>query len=293
MNDECAQIFKKHKYEIVRLLSNKTRPSVYLVRSLRYNMEFVIKVQNVVDFFNNEVNSLSHLEQSNIIRLYDYFSEGEHFFLVLEYCPNGNLEVMIKENDKPTTEKALGYIAQLIEGVSFIHKAKIAHRNLKPSSIFINNYDKLKIGDFIFSGSYPSNMCTTYTGILDYMAPEVKEKKPYDPFVADSWGIGLIISYLMFGCILTLSNEKLEKFISLSSIPDEVKLILNGALKEKPEERMTVSQMMDIIKPKQQHNESQKRSSQNSHKLNAVARVNPSSFSQVYRYSEPRPLKPF
>lgn len=41
--------------------------------------------------------------------------------------------------------------SQIIDGVSYIHKKGIVHRNLKPANIFLDERANVKIGDFGFA----------------------------------------------------------------------------------------------------------------------------------------------
>jgi serine/threonine protein kinase len=46
----------------------------------------------------------------NILKLYDVYNTEKHFFLILEYCEDGNLKNLIDKNVPPylNEEKALG-----------------------------------------------------------------------------------------------------------------------------------------------------------------------------------------
>lgn len=56
--------------------------------------------------------------------------DENNFFLVLEYCAMGNLRSFMKEKQTIETIKSLAL--QIAKGLSYLHKSKIAHGNLKP-----------------------------------------------------------------------------------------------------------------------------------------------------------------
>ena len=57
------------------------------------------------------------------------------FFLVLEFCAKGNLRNLMKEKQTIDTIKLLAL--QIAKGLSYLHKSKIVHGNLKPENILL------------------------------------------------------------------------------------------------------------------------------------------------------------
>lgn len=73
--------------------------------------------------------------------------------MILEYCPDGNLEDLIKGGALPEKE-ALPIIYQLAKGLQFIASEKVLHRDIKPDNIFIKregDHKVFKLGDFGFA----------------------------------------------------------------------------------------------------------------------------------------------
>lgn len=98
MSQDIATVLKAHDYELIRYLGKGAFASCYLVKSLKYKMEFVCKCslpdkasQKYIISFINEADILSQLNHPNIVRIYDYFLENGQVFMILEYYPNGNL----------------------------------------------------------------------------------------------------------------------------------------------------------------------------------------------------------
>jgi serine/threonine protein kinase len=71
-------------------------------------------------------------------RIYDCFLTEHNVVMILEFCPEGNLEDVMKGG--PLTEpKALEIMLQLARGLEFIAKEKVVHRDIKPDNIFVKS----------------------------------------------------------------------------------------------------------------------------------------------------------
>ena len=88
-----------------------------------------------------------------------------------------------------------------------IHKNKLIHRDLTPENIFINENNKIKIGDFGVSKRLDTTnqFAFTGTGKHHYNAPEVEKGERYN-YKADIYSLGCII-YELF----TLNEYYLDK----------------------------------------------------------------------------------
>lgn len=82
--------------------------------------------------------------------------------------------------------------------MTYVHSQGIVHRDLKCENLLLDSKDHVRITDFGFSRSvwHSGNkvaLCSTFCGSFAYAAPEVLRAKPYDPFKADVWSIGVIL----------------------------------------------------------------------------------------------------
>lgn len=110
--------------------------------------------------FEAEVNILHYVgEHDNIIKLVDHQvnPKADHCFevyLLLEYCPHGTLFDVIEANCRMglagiTNETELvSIIYDISNGLRFLHKKKIAHRDLKIENVLKGDDGKWKICDF-------------------------------------------------------------------------------------------------------------------------------------------------
>lgn len=45
------------------------------------------------------------------------------------------------------------HVAEIVEGLNYIHQEGVLHRDLNPNNIFVDSYNQVKIGDFSLSRS--------------------------------------------------------------------------------------------------------------------------------------------
>ena len=82
-----------------------------------------------------------------------------------------------------------------------MHSQKIAHRDIKLENILIDNRDRVKIIDFGFSVNYKDKMggLKMHCGTPNYMAPEIVQKKAYNPTCVDVWALGVLLYRMVAG----------------------------------------------------------------------------------------------
>lgn len=124
----------------------------------------------------------------------------------MEYCSLGDLSSLIKQHSKlpEHTVKNLGQ--QLALALSYMHKKKVAHMDLKPQNILLTGArsdPKIKVADFGFARILKSTSTSSdasLRGSLLYMAPEiVLSGTNYDETLADMWSVGVILYECLVG----------------------------------------------------------------------------------------------
>jgi MAP/microtubule affinity-regulating kinase len=121
---------------------------------------------------------------------------------------------------------------QVVEGVNYLHKQNIAHRDLKPDNILIedqlqNSYDmKVKIIDFGFSiNMQGEKKLKTFCGTPSFMSPEIVCKKDYCGKQSDIWALGVILYSMIFGRTPFRADSERELYRKIAKgafyFPDE------------------------------------------------------------------------
>ena len=165
----------------------------------------------------NEIKILSQLNNPFIVKLYEVFSinlneevynikdennDDQIICLILELCENGDLNDKIKEkkqkNETFAEKEILHYFYEILQGLYYLHKNRVLHRDLKTLNIFLTKDNHIKIGDFGVSKKLINNNIYAYTfvGTPYYLSPEICQNKAYDE-KSDVWSLGVIIYELI------------------------------------------------------------------------------------------------
>ena len=89
----------------------------------------------------------SALNHPNIVTIYDFGSDGDTDFIVMEYVAGVTLDRRVPVQGLPAWQ-ALIFAIAIADALSKAHEAGIIHRNLKPSNVLITDVGVVKVLDF-------------------------------------------------------------------------------------------------------------------------------------------------
>ena len=196
----------KFKFILKEELIINNHSIIYLAN---YNNNIVaIKKINKINMDNdnikllyNEIKVMVFIKNNpniNIIKCYDIIYDSENnniIYFILEYCDN-TLDKIIYKN-KNCENDIKYYFKQIVNGLSYLHKNNIIHRDIKPKNILIKN-NIIKICDFGFSLlTNNNNDNNIICGSPLYMAPEMLRNDIID-YKSDIWSIGIVLFEFLF-----------------------------------------------------------------------------------------------
>lgn len=116
---------------------------------------------------------------------------------MLELALGGELFDFVAISGRFEEDLARYYFKQFLEGLDYCHMKGVAHRDLKPENLLLDQHFTLKIADFGFAapleGRDGSGQLTTKLGTLNYMAPEIHLKQPYQGKSVDIFAAAIIL----------------------------------------------------------------------------------------------------
>ena len=197
-------------YIKTKLLGNGAFGEVWLAHHKDLDRDFAMKIikkrknkSSEEKEILNEIEILKKLDHPKILKIVDFYSTQKKYYIITEYCPEGELFNEIIKVGKFDEGQAAFIINQLLKAITYCHKMNIIHRDIKPENIMITNREKngclqVKLIDFgtakIFEKGHQEKK---YVGSSYYMAPEILKRK-YDE-KCDLWSIGVIMYILLAG----------------------------------------------------------------------------------------------
>ncbi|KAJ3072981.1 Serine/threonine-protein kinase par-1 [Podochytrium sp. JEL0797] len=149
-----------------------------------------------------EVRIMKLLNHPHIVKLYEVVETKYTVFLVMEYASGGELYDYLVVHGKMKEKEARAKFRQILSAVSYCHKKRVIHRDLKAENLLLDANLDIKIADFGFSNYFdPDGKLDTFCGSPPYAAPELFQGKRYTGPEVDVWSLGVILYVLTTGCL--------------------------------------------------------------------------------------------
>lgn len=221
-------------YEFVKTIGRGAFGIVVAAKDSNGCVVAIKKVKLDPHFVNRELEILKELDSKYCIRLINYFNTREcnekYLNVVMEYFPQDLFSFVLKFREKKKFVpliyvKLYGY--QLFCGLNYLHTNGIAHRDLKPQNILINEETvELKICDFGSAKKlHDDEKSVAYIASRYYRAPELFMNCSFYTNAIDIWAAGCVIAEMLrsgLPLFQGISNMRcLEKIVNIIGQPTE------------------------------------------------------------------------
>ena len=228
---------------------------VYLVQKINTQEKFAMKVlrkerimgQNLLKYAIAERNVLSLSNHPFIVKLNFAFQTSSKLFLILEYCPNGDLAKHLLFEKRFTEERAKFYICEVLLALENLHQRDIIFRDLKPDNVVLDEDGNCKLTDFGLSkeGVNENQYAKSFCGSIAYLAPEMLKKQGHGKAV-DWYLLGVLFYEMLVGITPFFTTRKEDIFHNIEfgelKIPEFVSegaaSLLRGLLQKDPNKRL-------------------------------------------------------
>jgi len=156
--------------------------------------------KNQVDHTKTERRILEKIKSPFIVSLKYAFQSRTKLYLVMDYCPGGELFFYLEKIGKFKEKTAKFYAACILLGLKELHTANIVYWDLKPENVLIGADGYARITDFGLSKEniQGNTEATSFCGTPEYLAPETLAWTGHGK-AADWWSFGAIIYEMLFG----------------------------------------------------------------------------------------------
>ncbi|KAK6265726.1 hypothetical protein QUC31_016563 [Theobroma cacao] len=254
------------KYQLGRLLGRGSFAKVHEATSLEDSNNVVaIKIIDKTKTVDaamepriiREVAAMCRLQQHpNILKIHEVMASKTKIYLVMELASGGELFAKVLRRGRLAEPAVRRYFSQLISALHFCHQNGVAHRDVKPQNLLLDQNGNLKVSDFGLSAlpeQLNNGLLHTACGTPAYTAPEVVRRKGYDGPKADAWSCGVILFVLLAGYLpfddsnLVAMYKKIHRreFQFPSWISKQAKAIIWQLLDPNPHARMGIEKLME------------------------------------------------
>ncbi|KAJ0490329.1 putative protein kinase CAMK-CAMKL-CHK1 family [Helianthus annuus] len=199
-----------NKYQLTRLLGRGSFAKVYHGRSLIDDSSVAVKVIEKPSIADptmeprlvREVAAMRRLNHPNILKLHEVLATKTKIYLVMELAAGGELFTQLARRGRMKESTARRFFQQIVSTLHFCHENGVAHRDLKPQNLLLDENGNLKISDFGLSAlpeSHKDGLLHTACGTPAYTAPEIVRRKGYDGAKADAYSCGIILFMFLAG----------------------------------------------------------------------------------------------
>jgi serine/threonine protein kinase len=166
--------------------------------------------------FEREASILATLDHPAVPEVYDFFTDGDRSYLVLEYIPGHDLEaVLLERKSFIPTENVLDWALQLCDVLTYLHNNKpqpVIFRDMKPSNIMLDRHGRIRLIDFNIAKLFQAGVKGTMIGTEGYSPPE-QYRGEASP-AGDVYALGATLHH-----ILTRQDPRTEPPFSFAERP--------------------------------------------------------------------------
>jgi tRNA A-37 threonylcarbamoyl transferase component Bud32 len=226
------------RFELLNKLGRGATATVYKARDRSNGQIVAIKIgsrQLALETrdlarFKREFTAVSHLRHPHLVAALDLGEEHQVPYLVLEFVDGVTLEKRL-EDGPMTVQEALPVIAQVADGLRFLHQNQILHRDIKPGNIFLDTIGQAKVGDFgllklLATGQSAFTRSGQGMGTIAYGPPEQFEDARNTDFSCDIYSLAgtfytALTGFYPFGVaspMRVLQRKLHNKFVPLQQL---------------------------------------------------------------------------
>uniref|UniRef100_A0A2P2LSC0 Protein kinase domain-containing protein n=1 Tax=Rhizophora mucronata TaxID=61149 RepID=A0A2P2LSC0_RHIMU len=205
---------------------------------------------------NQEINLLSQLSHTNIVRYYGSELSEETLSVYLEYVSGGSIHKLLQDYGPFKEPVIQNYTRQILSGLAYLHGRSTVHRDIKGANILVDPNGEIKLTDFGMAKHITAcSSMLSFKGSPYWMAPEVVMNTNGYNLAVDIWSLGCTIlematskppwsQYEGVAAIFKIGNSKDMPDIP-NNLSNDAKSFITLCLQRDPSARPTALQLLE------------------------------------------------
>jgi beta-lactam-binding protein with PASTA domain/tRNA A-37 threonylcarbamoyl transferase component Bud32 len=200
------------RYAILERVGTGGMAEVYRARDELLGRDVAVKVlserfsrdRSFVERFRREAQAAANLNHPNIVSLFDYGSDDDTYFIVMEFIDGSSLSDIIRREGALMPERAAEIASDVARALDRAHAQSLVHRDIKSGNIMITRTGQTKVTDFGIARAVgrDGEQTMTQTGMVigtaSYLSPEQAQGNPVDGR-SDVYSLGVVLFEMLTG----------------------------------------------------------------------------------------------
>lgn len=232
-----GQLIGKGTYGRVYLGMNATTGEFLAVKQVEVSAKAAgndkAKMKELVAALDQEIDTMKDLDHDNIVQYLGCERKETSISIFLEYISGGSIGSCLRKHGKFEESLVSSLTRQILEGLAYLHREGILHRDLKADNILLDLDGTCKISDFGISKKtdniYGNDVTNSMQGSVFWMAPEVIRSQGHGYSAkVDIWSLGCVVLEMFAGKRPWSKEEAIGAIYKLGSlneappIPDDL-----------------------------------------------------------------------
>lgn len=183
---------------VFRAIDLRTGQTVAL-KQLR--IDVATRQPELFERFTREAAALRQLNHPNIVQALDTFEAGEERYIVMEFVPGDDLNIVLEREGQLPIAHAMRIGIEIADALTRAHYLKIIHRDLKPANVLVGPDGAARLTDFGVAHLDQMDKVTRTgftVGTPDYLPPEAFNNQAADER-GDIWALGVMLFEMIGG----------------------------------------------------------------------------------------------
>jgi len=198
-------------YRIDEVVARSGMASIFKATDTRDGKQVAIKVPHeeleadpvLFDRFQREAEVGKLLDHPGVMKVFDDGEKHRRLYMVMEWVNGRPLRQILRDIKPLPQDRAIKIAVNTLKALDHCHSRGVAHRDMKPENIMVDDEDNIKLIDFGIAAKAGARRLTfgklsQVMGTPDYISPEQVRGKRGD-LRSDLYSLGVILYEMLTG----------------------------------------------------------------------------------------------